>query len=143
MPDSDREREMLREVLAEGHRASGRRTPPFAALWARATAEAGSPHRARRPVLAVAAVAAVLVLAATITLWNVQRQSQGELERAMTIATAVGEWQAPLDFLLETPGREWLETPRWSPRPGTELGLTPTLLEPDSQQPASQQEIAK
>ncbi len=136
MTETERERELLKRALAEAHRSTRRRTPAFGVLWSRAVAARKRPRRApgsRRLALGAAAAAA-LVLAATLALWTADRQSRSELEGAMTIAAALGEWKAPLDFLLETPGKEWLEAaPRWDPAAAAERWrLDPDLLEPDS-----------
>lgn len=146
MAETERERQLLRGLLAEGHRSTRRRTPAFAALWSRAVAEMRSPPEARRRGLALAAAAAALLaLATTVTLWRARPQDPVEVERAMQIAATVSEWRAPLDFLLETPGREWLEsTPGWPVEPTDRpWNLTPDLLEPDSLQPDSLQEITQ
>lgn len=117
---SDSERRLLTSLLAEVHRRQRNRTPPFEDVWSRAVAESAAARAARprkpRIRLAVAAAAvAVAVLGATIGWWIDSRRSR-ELDRALAAAAAVGEWRAPLDFLLETPGREWLaSTPRWGP----------------------------
>lgn len=135
MSETERERELLREILAEGHRSTHRRPPAFATLWSRAAAEARAPRTARRRGFAVAAVAAaMLAIATTIVLWPTNRQSPSEIERAMLIAASVSEWRAPLDFLLETPGQEWLDsTPRGPIEPAAQSwNLSTDLLEPDS-----------
>jgi len=96
MSETDRERQQLREILAEDHRSKRHRTPAFATLWSRAAAEAGPPRTSRRRRFALAAVAAaMLAIATTIVLWPGNRQSPSEIERAMLIAASVSEWQAP------------------------------------------------
>lgn len=137
MTETERERQLLRSALAERHRASRRQTPPFELLWSRAVAGMRSPRRARRGLLALAAAAVVLVLAATVAWRILDRHSHRELERALTVAAGAGGWRAPLDFLLETPGRQWLEaTPSWTPGPAREPWLPAAdLVAPDSQSP--------
>ena len=145
--DDERQRQLVREALADEHRARARRAPPFERLWAQAAATAEGARTAgrRRPRirLAVAAALAALVGAVAVGLWlDVRRGSQQD--RALRLAAAVGEWRAPLDFLLDTPGREWLEsTPSWDPRAATgpRWGALPDPLPPsDSANPSSPQE---
>ncbi len=141
---TERERQLLRGALAEGHRSGRRRTPPFEELWSRAVAESSAAlsgrRRGPRIRLAVAAAAvAVLVVASTIALWTESRRSR-QLDVALSAAAAVGEWRAPLDFLLDTPGREWLAaTPSWDPRAaaGPRWDLAPELLESEPLNPDS------
>jgi hypothetical protein len=136
--ETDHGRQLLESVLAEGRRDAGRNTPPFEEVWSRAVAASTSPRarRLRQPRLRLAlaaAAVAVLVAASTIALWVDSRRSR-QLERAMTAVTAVGEWRAPLDFLLETPGREWLGAPpRWDPGSTATApwGIAPGLPETD------------
>lgn len=131
MTDDRHEREVARAALNEAHRPTRRRAPEFALLWSRAADQQGSRRRARKIRFAVAAVCAVLILAVTIGLRTANRQGRRELERAMVMATTLEQWQAPLDFLLETPGQEWLETkPHWDLAPAAEpWSITPDHLE--------------
>lgn len=97
MNEQDREKR-VRALLDEAHRAD--RAPPFRRTWE----AAHSPER-RRPLwwVGVPALAAVALL----LVWT---------SRPSTISTSVPqpiqslEWEGPLDFLLQTPGSELLNT---------------------------------
>lgn len=110
MTDSKHEREAIRSALTDAHRETRQRAPRFALLWARAADQQRSRQATRRTHLVRAAAGGVLVLAVTFGLWTANRRDGGRLERATAMAAALSDWQAPLDFLLDTPGREWLET---------------------------------
>ncbi len=131
MTEDRHERQVVRDALTEAHRPIRRRAPEFALLWSRAADQQRSRKRARKTRLAVAAAGAALLLAMTIGLRTADRQGRRELERAMAMAATLEEWQAPLDFLLETPGQEWLETkPRWDLAPTARpLSIAPDHLE--------------
>ncbi len=120
MSESD-ERELsagLRRHFAE--RADESAAPPFARIWsaARASEQASEHEKRRRPVwrrspwTPAAAGAAVLVLAAW--LWpSLPAEPEPEPELAALLASAAAlttDWEAPLDFLLTTPGLELIET---------------------------------
>ncbi len=120
MTHEPHDREAVKEALSEAHRATRRQPPEFATLWSRAAGQMRSRRSARTTRLAGAAAA--LALAAGIGLWTAERHSRAELEDAMATAAAISEWRAPLDYLLDTPGRQWLETtPSW----GVDLATEP------------------
>lgn len=130
MNEERRERELLKGVLTEAHRATRRRTPAFGRVWARAAAARRPPTRYRAG-RGLAAAAVALALTVTAALWTVRGHRGSELDRALTIAAALDDWQAPLDFLLATPGREWLEAPAEWPLAAPEpWALAPELLDP-------------
>ena len=120
MNDDRRDEEELREALSEAHRPTRHGTPEFAVLWSRAADRVGSRRAARRTRLIATTATVALAVAVTVGLWTADRRSRAELEEARTIAAAMDEWRAPLDYLLETPGRQWLKTtPSWVVEPAT------------------------
>ena len=82
------------------------RPPAFAELWPRA--------ERYRPPLRLLPVAALLVLAVLAGWLFVARWQQPEVEltaaQAQALADSLSAWEGPLDFLLETPGSEYLAT---------------------------------
>jgi hypothetical protein len=87
--------------------------PTFASSWRAAESRMIA---VRRPslLLRFAAVGAVLVLAATGT-WIGLKQRPA---RPAAAITQLSQWRAPTDFLLETPGSEFLRTvPRFGGLP--------------------------
>ncbi len=88
----------LRALLDEAHRAD--RAPAFRRMWE--AARAGD--RTRRPLwVAFPALAAVVLL----LVWTTRPQV-GPTRGSQQIASL--EWKGPLDFLLQTPGSELLNT---------------------------------
>ena len=114
--DFETEDRELRELLAEAHRAEPS-PPPFQRLWSRARSEAASSRRRRwRLRLATAGGLAVLLLALG-TFWSLHRSpidSPPSSEDAVLAEAqwdqAWAGWEGPLDFLLDTPGRTYLES---------------------------------
>ena len=147
MSESERERQLLQEALSEAHRSTGERTPPFELLWSRAAARAEEPRRARstaRRARFAFAVAAALALTMALVLWTGGRRGAGDFDRAMTVAAEVGAWRAPLDFLLDTPGREWLEAPpSWDPGAAAAWSLAPDLPQTYFPMPDSLEEVPR
>lgn len=98
----------LREWLVEAHRTDA--PPPFSKLWR--ASPVSRRHRRRLPLVlgSVAAAAAAATAAALLLLAFLphHRSSVSQLEPLA--------YQAPLDFLLKTPGSELLVA---SPRLGT------------------------
>lgn len=113
--DIETEDRELRELLAEAHRGEPS-PPPFRKLWSRARAEAASSPQRWRLRLATAGGLAVLLLALG-TFWSLHRSpidappSSGDavLAEAQWDQAWAG-WEGPLDFLLDTPGRTYLES---------------------------------
>jgi hypothetical protein len=103
----------IRQALQEAHRADGRGSPPFHALW---QARPARTSRAR-PLLAVAA--AVAVAAVTVLLLTghpPDRTSHGPSAlappadagppaAALSVLGTLGDLRLPTDFLLQTPSR--------------------------------------
>lgn len=123
------DRELLRSVFAEGHRETSEKTPAFAPMWQEAERTRADRRRPRRrySIAALAAAAASLMIAAGligIRGLNEPETTAAELDAQMSqMAASLSEWRAPLDFLLQTPGSEWLQT---TPRLGGDS--TPELL---------------
>jgi len=113
--DFEAEDRELRELLAEAHRGEPS-PPPFRKLWSRARAEATSSRRHWRLRLATAGGLAALLLALG-TFWSLHRRpvevlpssGDGVLAEAQWDQAWAG-WEGPLDFLLDTPGRTYLES---------------------------------
>lgn len=92
MPD-DRD---IRESFAQLRRDDERQAPSFVKTWEAAAARTG-----KRPALALAAAAIVLIAGA---LWIVAPQQPARP------AAALSQWRSPTASLLETPGRQLLRT---------------------------------
>ena len=98
----DREDRSLREFFAAVH--ADDRAPAFERL-------ARGPRPRRRASWKPAVAAAVLVAGLSLA-WLAPRLGGPGLSEAeqMALASELSSWQAPLDFLLETPGREILSS---------------------------------
>jgi hypothetical protein len=75
-------------------------------MWAAAKAEAGArgvPHRFLRWAVPMAAAVAAMLFVV------LRPPPQTDLDELLVLAQELEEWEAPLDFLLETPGIELLE----------------------------------
>jgi hypothetical protein len=98
--------ESLRSRFAGLRREDERRAPEFAALWRRR-------ESSRRRSFRWLAAGACALIALGAMLWM---RSSPRYPENNAVASIV-EWQAPTDFLLETPGREVLrsvpEIGRW------------------------------
>lgn len=97
--DDDTDLRAAFEVLRRGDAAGA---PSFQALLEEASRRA---HR-RRPWLVPAVTWGVAAAALTVAIVTVARRSEPRLPPSVSIE----QWIAPTDFLLETPGRELLET---------------------------------
>ncbi len=97
MNEQDQEKR-LRALLEEAHRAD--RAPAFRRMWEAACAV----DRRRRPLwVAVPALAAVALLLVLTTRPQVVPTPSSQQIPSL-------EWKGPLDFLLQTPGSELLNT---------------------------------
>jgi len=97
--DDDRD---LRERFAALRREEEAGAPAIEGLVARARARTrGEALRIRRPVLVLATAAAVLLVIALLDLHKPPRPFP---------VPSITEWRSPTDFLLQTPGREVLES---------------------------------
>jgi len=122
MDDRQQDNELRARFEAQ-RRAEAGEAPPFAAMMARARAEAASePAFAFRPRLRRVLYAGGLAAAATIALvFVVPRESSNEAAfeeavRAFHSDPALGAWRSPTDGLLDLPGSRWIST---VPRVGT------------------------
>jgi len=52
----------------------------------------------------------VLVMGVFAYEWNLRRQHE-EAEKALSAASAIGNWKSPTEGLLRTPSDQWLKTP--------------------------------
>ncbi|MFQ5528042.1 MAG: hypothetical protein ACE5GX_17515 [Thermoanaerobaculia bacterium] len=126
-PTEERDTErLLRRFFAAVH--ADDRVPAFQRMARPALTASVRRSAAWRPVFAVLAV---VVLAAGVAwlmpgLRGLDGASLSETEQ-LALAQDLSSWEAPLDFLLETPGREILYAP-----PSFELMETPTLPPVDS-----------
>jgi hypothetical protein len=89
----------LRKRFAGLRQEEQQHTPAFAPLW---SGRARAPHRKG---LWYVATACVLIVVVAILLLLSERPSRNEVSMV-----EITEWKAPTDFLLETPGREILQT---------------------------------
>ena len=115
IPDTE-----LRRLFRELARTDETSAPSFRELRARArTSDLGG--RRNRSVRLVAALALVGALAVALSLLFPPRGARpGEV---VTGSLSLSSWSAPTDFLLETPGRELLDS---APRIGVGLLEIPT-----------------
>jgi hypothetical protein len=100
----------LRKRFAGLRQEEQQHTPAFAPLW---SGRARAPHSG----LWYIAAACVLIVVVAILLLRSQRPNRNEVSMV-----EITEWKAPTDFLLETPGREILQT---VPEIGRWRGYTP------------------
>ena len=94
----------LRAFFRELHEERGTTVPDFAPLTRPAAPRRGGATIGRALALALAAGALLLVVRA----WPRRAPADDE---AMRLAAALGRFEAPTDFLLLTPGVEFLQSP--------------------------------
>jgi hypothetical protein len=115
---SEGEDRRLREFFRALHDEAEPPVPSYGSL-VRPGGTRVAPRRRRRPGTALAGTLG-LVLAALVLLlavrWRGPRAPGGD--EAMRLASEIGAWRAPTDFLLRTPGVEFLQS---APRFGTAL----------------------
>lgn len=113
-PDDD----TIRAAIAEAHRDDGAGAPPFAASWRAARGRIAA-RRSHRPAIWLGAGFGLATVAAALLLWMRPPAPRDQVAAApdATIAAApsavdlsAGSWRTPLDFLLDTPGRDVLRT---------------------------------
>jgi len=90
---------VLRKRFAGLRQEEQQHTPAFAPLW---SGRARAPHSKG---LWYVAAACVLIVVVAILLLRSEQTSRNEVSMV-----DITEWKAPTDFLLETPGREILQT---------------------------------
>ncbi|MGB9122039.1 MAG: hypothetical protein WCE73_15565 [Candidatus Angelobacter sp.] len=110
-PDSSLQDSVLRNHFVSLREEEQRRIPAFASLW---SGRACAPHSKG---LWYVAAACVLIVVVAILLLRSERPNRNEVSMV-----EITEWKAPTDFLLETPGREILQT---VPEIGKWQGYTP------------------
>jgi hypothetical protein len=115
------EREHLKKFFGDLHEADDPPAPPYRSLIRATDSQAGIPPVRTAPLPgALVALTRGLALAVTVgalllALRGGSRPTPGD-DEALRLATSLGEWQAPTDFLLQTPAAEFL---RSAPRLGT------------------------
>ena len=100
MTDDDRD---LRARFAALRQEDEARRPDFSVFWG----PAGRPRPRWGGRLAAVAVVLVTMMTAILFLRSPRREPAPHVPKPVT---SIIEWKAPTDFLLETPGRELLET---------------------------------
>jgi hypothetical protein len=98
-PETSLQESALRNRFVRLREQELQQVPVFASLWGRRSRL--QPDK----VLWFAAVGCVLILVAAILLLRSERPNREEASMV-----SITEWKAPTDFLLETPGREILQT---------------------------------
>jgi hypothetical protein len=98
-PDTSLQDSALHNRFVSLREQEQRHIPAFASLWGRKTQVQRS-----KGLWYVAAACALIVVAAILSLRS-ERPNRDEVSMV-----SITEWKAPTDFLLETPGREILQT---------------------------------
>lgn len=105
----------IRKLFREAHRDDAV-PPPFHALWDRGRIETATWPGPPRPRFVLAGALAVLALALVIV-WALREPASnpapptpGPLVAEAAWDRTWSGWEGPLDFLLDTPGRTYLET---------------------------------
>ena len=112
----------LKALLKEAGQRATKDAPPFAPMWSRALARGRS--RRRRGLRLRFAIAAAVLVVSTLVIHS-QIRERIAFKKAEVAALEMSQWRAPLDFLLQTPGREWLAaTPSLNLLPGIESDLS-------------------
>lgn len=110
----------LRALFREAHEQLDPPAPPLAGLLRPVTGPTPryAPGYPRWPSTAIAS--AVILLLVSAALWLVLKvgPSADRHDEAFRLASELGDWEAPTDFLLQTPGIEFFEE---APRFGTPL----------------------
>lgn len=112
----------LKAKLKDAGQRTAEGAPQFGPMWARALARGRS--RGRHGLRLRVAIAAALLVVLSLLIHSQVRQRTA-FKEARAAAIAMSTWRAPLDFLLQTPGREWLEaTPNLNLLPGIDSDLS-------------------
>jgi len=130
MNDTARRDAELKALLNKARQRTAEDAPQFAPMWSRSLARGRL--RRRRSLRLRLAIAAALLVAVTLVVQS-QVRDRIAFKKAEVTAMEMSQWRAPLDFLLQTPGREWLEaTPSLNLLPGIEsvLSLPPEEVLP-------------
>lgn len=107
MDETRRQDPELKAALQEVGQRTADGAPEFTDLWSQALSR-GTSRRRRAKRLRFATVAAGLVVASLLVIWQVRERAA--FREAEAAAVAMAQWRAPLDFLLQTPGQEWIAT---------------------------------
>ena len=106
----------VRSLIQEAHRDEAV-PPPFETLWNRVRAEATTWHRPPLNLRPVFVGALLAVLVALALLWGLREpaptfapSAPGPLLADAAWDRTWAGWEGPLDFLLDTPGRPYLES---------------------------------
>jgi hypothetical protein len=86
--------------------------PEFGRMWQAARVEVTRRRRRRRQVLATTSAAAVILGLVLLSQFPQQptHDPERDLRMAAELSRQIESWEGPLDVLLDTPGRAWLET---------------------------------
>ena len=97
----------LRALFRDLHEESDPPAPPYAAV-----ARAGRGARRARSGATLARLFAMALIAGVLLLVvrGLTTRAPGD-DEAIRLASQMTRWEAPTDFLLETPGVEYLQTP--------------------------------
>jgi hypothetical protein len=117
MSDDDRR---IRELLVEAHGRLDPQPPPFRRLWDAAGVAAPPRRRAALAASVLAAGAAAAVLLLLVARGPAPERTE-EIARVADSPGPLGSWRGPLDFLLRTPGAEFLESAPVLGAPGPAL----------------------
>ena len=110
MSEGSRDQE-LRALLRARREREEHPAPAFRKLWSAARARRNPRWRTRRLRYALAAVALVAAVGAyAVTALRSSSPPDPALLQVASLSRQLDEWEAPLDFLLETPGIEILES---------------------------------
>lgn len=114
MTDRDRDREIMRQVFEVVHEETAGAAPRFEEVVSRGRARAGRAGWAGPTRWAAAGLAATAAVTLVLAIGVSDRAPDGGSTWTPENLAAFQDWEAPLDFLLDTPGREWLgATPEW------------------------------
>jgi hypothetical protein len=115
---TERDELKLRAFFREVHESIDPPAPPFGSVI--------RPRRGTSPARVAAALVRVLgvilVAGALLLVWRGRPARAPGGDEAMRLASELGAWEAPTDFLLQTPGIEWL---RSAPRFGAGMEEPP------------------
>ena len=99
---TDHDDRKLRAFFRAAHERLDPTPPPLAGLIRPTTAAP-----TRRPVAALAAAAALVLVSGALWLIMQSGPSMVRDDEALRLAAELSDWEAPTDFLLQTPGIEF------------------------------------
>lgn len=115
----DREDEKIRQWFHELKRGDEKLAPSFVCDWEAARSHVGD--RSQFFPFSAAAVAVMLVFLAAFSWILVRQSARPESPINSWNSTSILHWQAPTDFLLQTPGNQLLRTAPQIGRSAVEL----------------------